>query len=152
MKKSNGINLRIDDEDVVRARLTLRTWALVLLCKIVLGFLTYLKLEQLFHELMNQYQACLYLFKCISHVVPKSWNSKMLSFLTRRLHSPAAWKALLFVFFLFIKRFLGLHTFVGEGWLFCGKVWEGVIHSQVVHPSASYRVMGAIIINLAIVI
>ena len=26
-----------------------------------------MKFEQLFHELMNQYQACLYLFECISH-------------------------------------------------------------------------------------
>ena len=30
-------------------------------------YLTNLKFEQLFHELMNQYQACLYLFECISH-------------------------------------------------------------------------------------
>ena len=25
----------------------------------------------IFHELMNQYQVCLYLFECISHVDPK---------------------------------------------------------------------------------
>ena len=30
-------------------------------------FLTFLKFEQLFHELMNRYQACLYLFDCFSH-------------------------------------------------------------------------------------
>ena len=62
-------------------------------------FLTYLKFGQLFHELMNQYQACLYLFQCISHgdskyghEIPKCCN--FWNFWPCRVHSPAAWKAL----------------------------------------------------------
>ena len=35
-------------------------------------FLTFLKLQRLFHELMNQYQACLYLSECIFHCGFKS--------------------------------------------------------------------------------
>ena len=30
-------------------------------------FLTFLKFQRLFHELMSQYQACLYLSECIFH-------------------------------------------------------------------------------------
>ena len=84
--------------------LTFTTQALVLLSKIVC-FLTFLKFYQLFHELINKYQACLYLFQCISHggskyghEIPQFWLffTKFVKFLTRHLHSSASWKALIY--------------------------------------------------------
>ena len=43
------------------------TRALVLLSKSLVYFLKFLKFLLVFHELMNQYQACLYSLECISH-------------------------------------------------------------------------------------
>ena len=60
-----------------------RLWmrALVLLCESQFCFLKFLDFLHVFHELMNQYQACLYLSECISHddfklchEIPKCWH------------------------------------------------------------------------------
>ena len=68
------------------------------------SFLKFLKCQRLFQELMNQYQACLYLsesfFHCGSkygHIIRQFWHFvyKFGYILTCRLHSPAAWKALM---------------------------------------------------------
>ena len=66
-------------------------------------FLIFLKFQRLFHELMNQYQACFYLSECIFHCgftygqeIPQFRHvfTNFVTFLTCRLLSPAAWKAL----------------------------------------------------------
>ena len=68
-----------------------------------LCFLTFLNFKRLFDELINQYQACLYSLECISHghskygpEILQFWHflQNWFPFLTCRLQSPAAWKAL----------------------------------------------------------
>ena len=44
------------------------TLSLVLLCIFFFFFLNILKFQKLFQELLNQHQASLYLFECISHI------------------------------------------------------------------------------------
>ena len=53
----------------------------VLLSKIIFSSVQISEMLRVFHELMNQYQACLYLFHCIFHgdskysiEIQKCWN------------------------------------------------------------------------------
>ena len=85
--------------------LTLRTRGLVLLSENMFDLLYFWNFKRLFHELMNQYQTCLYLTECIFHCgfkygyeIPRFgfFFKHFVNLFTCRLHSPAAWKALTF--------------------------------------------------------
>ena len=96
-----GINYCYDGTGSILFYLTITTRALVLVSKVV--DISEILTAILFHELMNQYQACLYLSDCIFHCgfkyvheIPQFQHffTIFVKFLTCRLHSPAAWKAL----------------------------------------------------------
>ena len=91
-KNLQGINYCYDGTGSILFYLTITTRALVLVSKVV--DISEILTAILFHELMNQYQACLYLSDCIFHCgskygyeIPIYNFTNFVKFLNCRLHS-----------------------------------------------------------------